>query len=60
MDVLHISAVTEDGTRGNRRVDVTEMDAATVTDYVRTELGGASVRLERRANRTYLVADELH
>lgn len=60
MDVLHISTTTAEETRVNRRVDVTEMDAATVTNYVQTELGGASVRLERRANRTFLVADGLH
>lgn len=60
MDVLHISAATENGTSGNRRIDVTEMDAETVSEYVQTELRGASVRLERRASRTYLVADGLH
>ena len=59
MDVLHISTTNAEETRANRRVDVTEMDAKAVTDYVRSELAGASVRLERRANRTYLVADGL-
>ncbi|SDM07829.1 hypothetical protein SAMN04487949_0758 [Halogranum gelatinilyticum] len=59
MDVLHISTTNAEETRANRRVDVTEMDAKAVTDYVRSELSGASVRLERRANRTYLVADGL-
>lgn len=57
MDVLHITSPRTTGTTGNRRIDVTEMDVATLTDYVDTELHGASIRLERRANRTYLVAD---
>ncbi|WP_139246553.1 hypothetical protein [Halogranum amylolyticum] len=57
MDILHTTSPTAAATTGNRRIDVTEMDAATLAEYVDDELADATVRLERRANRTYLVAD---
>jgi hypothetical protein len=57
MNVLHIAGSGTTETTENRRIDVTEMDAAALTEYVHSELGDATVRLERRANRTYLVAD---
>lgn len=57
MNVLHIAGPSTTETTGSRRIDVTEMDAAALTDYVHSELADATVRLERRADRTYLVAD---
>lgn len=60
MNVLHVTDPTANGPTGNRRIDITEMQAETLADYVRSELGEATVRLERRANRTYLVADGVY
>lgn len=57
MNVLHVAGTTANGPTANRRIDVTDMQAEALAEYVQSELGEATVRLERRANRTYLVAD---
>jgi hypothetical protein len=57
MDILHTTCPSAPQTSTSRRIEVTEMDADALSEYVHSHLGDATVRLERRANRTYLIAD---
>jgi hypothetical protein len=60
MDILHTTRPSLPEVTDSRRIEVTEMDATALTDYVHSQLGDATIRLERRANRTYLIADDVN
>lgn len=57
MDILHTTCPSAPQQSASRRIEVTEMGVEELTDYVHSQLSDATVRLERRANRTYLIAD---
>lgn len=48
---------TSPSTAGRRRIDVTEMDARSVQQFVRRNVGTDQVSLEHRGARTYLVVE---
>ncbi|MCU4972893.1 hypothetical protein OB955_09075 [Halobacteria archaeon AArc-m2/3/4] len=48
----------DENTTDRRRIDVTDMHAAGVQEYVRDSVTTDRVSLEHRAGRTYLVLEE--